>query len=59
MLLLGILFALLSLPILLVVALLSAKFENLLTKNKSVGQMIGKITGLVLMGLGVRLAMIN
>jgi len=59
MLMLGLLFALLSLPILLGVALLSAKFGDLLTKNQSVSQSIGKVTGLVLIALGIRLGFIE
>ena len=59
MLILGILFALLSLPVLLIVALLSAKFGNILTSNQRISQSIGKITGLVLIGLGIRLGLIN
>jgi len=55
MLILGILFALLSLPILLMVALLSAKFGNILTNNQTVSKSIGKITGVMLIGLGIRL----
>ena len=59
MLTLGILFALLSLPILLAVALLSAKFGDLLTKNQAVSQSIGKVTGVVLIGLGIRLGFVD
>ncbi len=59
MLMLGILFALLSLPILLAVAILSARFGNLLGKNQRVSQSIGKLTGLVLIGLGLRLGFVN
>ena len=59
MLMLGLLFALLSLPILLGVALLSAKLGDLLTKNQSVSQSIGKVTGLVLIALGIRLGFIE
>lgn len=56
---LGILFAFLSLPILLAVALFSAKFGDLLTQNKTVSQSIGKVTGLVLIGLGIRLGFVS
>jgi len=59
MLTLGIIFALLSLPILLAVALFSAKFGNLLTKNQAVSQSIGKVTGVVLIGLGIRLGFVS
>lgn len=59
MLMLGILFALLSLPILLAVAILSARFGNLLGKNQRVSHSIGKLTGLVLIGLGLRLGFVN
>ena len=55
MLLLGLLFALISLPVLIAVAVLSAKFGNIITENQSVAKMIGKITGGVLIGLGLRL----
>ena len=44
MLLLGLLFVLLSLPILIGVVVLSAKFGNLLTKNTTVSQSIGKVS---------------
>lgn len=56
---LGALFALLSLPILLAVVLFSAKFRNLLTKNDAISQSIGKVTGVVLIGLGIRLGFIS
>lgn len=56
MLLLGLLFILLSLPILLSIAILSARFGNILTKNKSVSGLIGKVSGIILIGLGLRLA---
>jgi threonine/homoserine/homoserine lactone efflux protein len=56
---LGLLFVLLSLPILITVAILSAKFGDFITGNKSVAQLIGKATGLVLIGLGLRLAMVE
>lgn len=56
MLLLGLLFALISLPILITVAVLSAKFGNIITGNQSVARRVGKITGAVLIGLGLRLA---
>ncbi len=59
MLILGVLFALLSLPILLMVAAFSAKFGDFLTKNKTISHLIGKITGLVLVGLGIRLGFIE
>jgi threonine/homoserine/homoserine lactone efflux protein len=59
MLLLGLLFALLSLPILIAVAVLSAKFGNIITGNELVAKLIGKITGIVLVGLGIRLAMVE
>ncbi len=56
---LGLLFVLLSLPILIAVAVLSAKFGDFITGNKSVAQSIGKVTGVVLIGLGLRLAMVE
>jgi len=56
---LGLLFVLLSLPILITVAILSAKFGDFITGNKSVAQSIGKVTGVVLIGLGLRLAMVE
>ena len=59
MLILGVLFALLSLPILLAVAILSAKFGDILTTNQKVSQFIGKATGLVLIGLGIRLGFVD
>ena len=59
MMLLGLLFAVLSLPILLGVALLSAKFGNFITGNEKVARTIGKVTGVVLVGLGIRLAMVE
>lgn len=55
MLMLGILFQLLSLPILLAVALLSAKFGDLLSNNQTVSQLMSRVTGLALIGLGIRL----
>lgn len=57
MLLLGLLFAILSLPILIGVAVLSAKFGNIITGNQLVARMIGKVTGVVLIGLGFRLGL--
>lgn len=54
---LGLLFGLLSLPILIAVAILSSKFGDFITGNKSMAQTIGKVTGLVLVGLGLRLAL--
>jgi len=57
MLLLGLLFALLSLPILIAVAVLSAKFGNFITGNETVARSIGRVTGVVLVGLGIRLAL--
>jgi len=57
MLLLGLLFAILSLPILIGVAVLSAKFGNIITGNQLVARVIGKITGVVLIGLGARLGL--
>ncbi len=59
MLLLGVLFALLSLPILIAVAVLSARFGNFITGNETVAKSIGKVTGIVLVGLGIRLAMVE
>lgn len=59
MLLLGLLFAVLSLPILVTVAVLSSKFGDFITGNENVAQVIGKITGVVLIGLGIRLAMVE
>ena len=56
MLTLGILFALISLPILIAVAVLSANFGNIIISNKKVSQKIGQLTGVVLIGLGLRLA---
>ncbi len=57
MILLGLLFELLSLPILVGVAILSAKFGDFITGNEIVSKSIGKFTGGVLIALGVRLAM--
>ena len=57
MLTLGLLFALLSLPILISVAVLSEKFGNIIMTNKKISERIGKITGVVLIGLGIRLAL--
>ena len=59
MLLLGLLFALLSLPILIAVAVLSAKFGNFITGNEIVARSIGRVTGVVLFGLGIRLALVE
>ncbi len=59
MILLGLLFAILSLPILIAVAMLSSKFGNFITGNEGVAKSIGRITGVVLIGLGVRLAMVE
>ena len=56
MLLLGLLFILVSLPVLFSVAILSAKFGNILTRNKKVSASIGKVSGIILIALGVRLA---
>ncbi len=56
---LGLLFAVLSLPILISVAVLSSKFGNLIIANKVVSQIIGKVTGFVLVGLGIRLAFVE
>ena len=56
MLILGLLFILVSLPILFAVAILSSKFGNILTKNKSLSSFIGKVSGIILIGLGLRLA---
>ncbi len=56
MLLLGLLFILMSLPVLFSVAILSAKFGNILTRNKKVSASIGKVSGIILIALGVRLA---
>ena len=56
---LGLLFAALSLPILIVVAMLSSKFGDFITGNESVAQSIGKVTGVVLVGLGIRLALVE
>ncbi len=55
MLLLGLLFILVSLPVLFSVAILSAKFGNILTRNKKVSASIGKVSGIILIALGVRL----
>lgn len=57
MLLLGIFFGLLSLPILMSVALLSAKFGNFLINNQTVSQSIARVTGLVLIALGISLGL--
>jgi threonine/homoserine/homoserine lactone efflux protein len=59
MVLLGVLFVLLSLPILFSVVIFSAKFGNALTKNTGVSQSIGKITGIILIGLGIRLGLVE
>ncbi len=59
MVLLGLLFILLSLPILLAVIIFSSKFGEILTKNKSVSKRIGQITGLILIGLGIRLGLVE
>jgi len=56
---LGLLFGALSLPILIGVAMLSSKFGDFITGNKSVAQSIGKVTGVVLVGLGLRLAFVE
>lgn len=56
---LGLLFAIVSLPILIAVALFSSKFGNFITGNEKVAQSIGKITGMALVGLGIRLALIE
>jgi len=56
---LGLLFAILSLPILMVVAVVSSKFGDFITGNESVAQSIGKVTGVVLVGLGIRLALVE
>ncbi len=56
---LGLLFAILSLPILIGVAMFSSKFGDFITGNESVAQSIGKITGVVLIVLGVRLALVE
>jgi len=56
---LGLLFAILSLPILIAVAMLSSKFGDFITGNENVAQSIGKITGVVLVGLGLRLALVE
>ena len=55
MLLLGLLFAIISLPILIAVAILSAKFGNLITGNEFIAKSIGRFTGVILIGLGIRL----
>ncbi len=55
MVILGLLFILVSLPILFSVAILSARFGNFLTKNKILSQSIGKISGVILVGLGIKL----
>lgn len=57
MLILGMLFILVSLPILISVAYFSAKFGNILTKNKTISRSIGKVSGVILIGLGIRLAL--
>ena len=57
MLLLGLLFALLSFPILMVVAILSSRFGNIISHHQSVTKSIGKVTGFVFIMLGIRLAM--
>jgi len=59
MVLLGLLFALLSLPILLGVAFLSARFGDLISVNQKVSRYIGKITGVVLVGLGIKLGLVE
>ena len=56
---LGLLFGALSLPILIGVAMLSSKFGDFITGNKNVAQSIGKVTGVVLVGLGLRLAFVE
>lgn len=57
MLTLGLLFAILSLPVLIAVAVLSAKLGNIILTNKKISVLIGKVTGVVLIGLGLRLAL--
>lgn len=59
MLILGVLFILISLPILFSVAIFSAKFGNILTKNTFLSQSIGKISGVILIGLGLRLGFVE
>ncbi len=56
---LGLLFAILSLPILISVAMLSSKFGDFITGNEKVSRSIGKVTGIVLIGLGIRLALVE
>ncbi len=54
---LGLLFQLLSLPVLVGVAVLSGKFGDILSGNSFLAKLIGKATGAVLIALGLRLAM--
>lgn len=59
MVLLGLLFVLISLPILFSVVIFSAKFGNALTKNTTLSQSLGKMTGIILIGLGIRLGLVE
>ncbi len=59
MILLGLLFLVLSLPILIAVVLFSSKFGEVLSNNERISTAIGKTTGIILIGLGIRLALIE
>ena len=59
MLLLGLLFALISLPVLISVALISSHMGKIIISNHKIAQSIGKVTGLMLIGLGIRLALVE
>ncbi len=59
MLLLGLLFIVLSLPILIAVVLFSSKFGEVLSNNEKISTAIGKTTGLILIGLGIRLGFVE
>lgn len=56
MLMLGFLFIFVSFPVLFSVVFFSAKFGNILSKNKRLSALIGKVSGIILIGLGIRLA---
>ncbi len=59
MVLLGLLFIVLSLPILIAVVLFSSKFGEVLSNNEKVNTAIAKTTGLILIGLGIRLGLVE
>ena len=59
MILLGLLFIVLSLPILIAVVLFSSKFGEVLSNNEKVSTIIGKTTGAILIGLGIRLGFVE